>query len=742
MLREILLLMDFILKEEGLPMRCSASPAVLRRPLVLLAILTFFVSAALSLYRLSLLPAQPRSGEITASVTEIDGRFVTLDSAVLTEDGKTEALNGRLRLKLDGSSELIGAGSRVRIQAELTPLSPPVNPNGWDERTRYLTDGVIYSGTGELTAYGILPVPSLRTRARSAFRASIAALWPDEEDSALMTALLTGSKDDLSDESYAVFRRSGAAHLLAVSGLHVGFVAALVMLCLSFLRKGSPWQTILILLCLGGYLLLAESAFSVFRAFVMLAYARLARSFGRRTDGLSALSAAVIAALLLRPEQSLCAGFLLSTGAVLGILLLFSRFDALLKRILPLKPLRESIALTLSAQLGVLPAQCFFFHTFNPLSLLTNLAAVPLSAGVVMLGLPAALLHPLLPGLSALLAFPVRVLLHMLLALCRTVAASPWASLSVPAPSILLMLSFFGVLFLLSPYLSAFAKRAKVVLCVVLSLIFLLSLGLWLPGVCTQPTEAVFLSVGTADSVLLRSPGGNLLVDTGWTGSQAVRAAQGDGLTIDALILTHQDADHSGGLENLLRSVRVRAVYAPKDMPFDSEKLAAAKTVMDEMNIPFYPLQTGDRLSIGSFQVRVLSPDSVRPGMDNEDSLVLHVLCGQQSLLFLGDIPSQVETALPLPPCDLVKLAHHGSAKSTSDEMLSTVQPRAAILSVGTPNRYGFPTQEVISRLNAHHVPAYRTDENGAILADLSAPELSLHAYSPPSFRTLFTGLP
>lgn len=365
MLREILLLMDFILKEEGLPMRCSASPAVLRRPLVLLAILTFFVSAALSLYRLSLLPAQPRSGEITASVTEIDGRFVTLDSAVLTEDGKTEALNGRLRLKLDGSSELIGAGSRVRIQAELTPLSPPVNPNGWDERTRYLTDGVIYSGTGELTAYGTLPVPSLRTRARSAFRASIAALWPDEEDSALMTALLTGSKDDLSDESYAVFRRSGAAHLLAVSGLHVGFVAALVMLCLSFLRKGSPWQTILILLCLGGYLLLAESAFSVFRAFVMLAYARLARSFGRRTDGLSALSAAVIAALLLRPEQSLCAGFLLSTGAVLGILLLFSRFDALLKRILPLKPLRESIALTLSAQLGVLPAQCFFFHTFR-----------------------------------------------------------------------------------------------------------------------------------------------------------------------------------------------------------------------------------------------------------------------------------------------------------------------------------------------------------------------------------------
>ena len=215
MLREILLLMDFILKEEGLPMRCSASPAVLRRPLVLLAILTFFVSAALSLYRLSLLPAQPRSGEITASVTEIDGRFVTLDSAVLTEDGKTEALNGRLRLKLDGSSELIGAGSRVRIQAELTPLSPPVNPNRWDERTRYLTDGVIYSGTGELTAYGTLPVPSLRTRARSAFRTSIAALWPDEEDSALMTALLTGSKDDLSDESYAVFRRSGAAHLLA-----------------------------------------------------------------------------------------------------------------------------------------------------------------------------------------------------------------------------------------------------------------------------------------------------------------------------------------------------------------------------------------------------------------------------------------------------------------------------------------------------------------------------------------------
>lgn len=720
--------------KEGYSMRAASPIRLPARLLPLLALAVCLFCCAVSLYRLEHLPDEQVAGRFSGTVREAEEDTLLLDGVQLSGG----MAMGRVLLTPDPYSYPLEAGCHIEVEGTLLPLSPPDNPHGWDERTRFLTDGVVYTAQGKILRHEEMGGPSLLSRARNALRSHIDALWT--EQSGLITGLLLGAKDGLSDETYEAFRRSGTAHLLAVSGLHVGFVLALVSFCLSGLRKHSALRLILTLLCMAGYALLAESAFSVFRATLMLSAGLLARHWGRRADGLTSLSIAVILVLLLRPAQVLCAGFQLSVCAVLGILFLSERVEALLR---PLRPdwLRSSITLTLCAQIGVLPVQLYTFHSLPLLSAAANLAAVPLAAGIVMLGLPTVALHLISPALAAPVAFVVELLSKALLLVCGDFGSLPFAEIHLRAPSILVLLGFLGVLFLLSPYPRALGRSSRRVLAAVLLGTWVLSLAIWLPGVVrSQPPEALFLSVGTADSALLRSSQGNVLIDTGWSGSQAVRALQGEGEELEAVIITHADADHSGGLAHVLENVAVKALYLPLGMPRDG--LADALAIAQERGIAVHTLQQGDSLTLGAFSMDVLWPEYVRPGQDNEDSLVLQVRANGCSLLFLSDIPARTEDRLGSPASDVLKLAHHGSGGSSTARTLRLTAPQAAVLSVGTPNRYGFPDPAVLDRLDAAGIPVYRTDELGAVQVRLTPDGPQLCGYTPPSFWQELIGLP
>ena len=246
--------------------------------------------------------------------------------------------------------------------------------------------------------------------------------------------------------------------------------------------------------------------------------------------------------------------------------------------------------------------------------------------------------------------------------------------------------------------------------------------------------------MGTADSALLRSESGNALVDTGWSGSQAVRALQQSGEGLDAVIVTHADAAHAGGLQNVLESVEVGAVYLPLGM--SRTAVADALAVAEARGVPVQTLARGDTLRVGAFALTVLWPDYVRPGEENADSLVLRAEAGGGSVLFLADVTAETEARLGLPESDVLKVPHHGSATGTTERMLRQVRPQAAVLSVGTPNRYGFPDEGVLDRLEAAGAEIYRTDALGAVCARLTEAGAEVAGFSPPSLREQWTGLP
>ncbi|MGN1249838.1 MAG: DNA internalization-related competence protein ComEC/Rec2 [Candidatus Spyradocola sp.] len=704
-----------------------------------LALFAMLFCAAYSFAALDALPTEPLTGDLAATIARVDGeRLILTDVTLTTEEGTLQP--GAVLLEAEPCGHALTAGMTVRARVTLQPLSPPSNPHGWDERYWFLSDGVRYRCDAALDAHSAAAPFSLRA-ARAALQsgaqAHIDALWPEE--SGLAAALLLGEEDGLTDQEQQAFRRSGAAHLLAVSGLHVGFVAALAALLLGWMRKNSLPRILLTMALLTGYALLAESAFSVLRALMMLGLGLVARRLGRKPDAPTALAVVVLAALALRPTEVLRAGFLMSVSAVTGILLLGGRIDALLGRIRVPAVLRGSVAVSLGAQIGVLPVQLYLFHTVSLLSLLTNLLAVPLAAGAVMIGLPALLLHMLSPALAALPAFAARLMLRLLALLCETVAEVPFAQIDAASPPVFVLVCFFGLLFLLSPYLMEFAKRRRVALIAGMVCATVLSLGLWLPGELDRrgtPT-VTFFSVGTADSALLRSGDDALLIDTGWSGSQAARCLQGEGLSLNAVLLTHADGDHAGGLEHLLNTVPVGAVMIPKGMNPDA--LAAAQA----RNIPILELTAGDRFSCGAFAVTVQSPDAVREGQENDDSLVLRVDVNDRTLLFTGDITERTEETLAFPDCDVLKVAHHGSATATSAAFLAQTAPELAVISVGTPNRYGFPRADTLERLSASGARILRTDQCGAVIVRIAPDGIAAQGYVPPTpLQQVFTGQP
>lgn len=701
------------------------------RPLVWIALFAALFSLIYSWDRLNALPQETLTGCMTAVIRQIDDdRLFLRDATIETANGNAAPDGDILATVTHPCGCELKQGMIVQAEVTLLPLQPAVNPHGWDDRTWLISKGVVYRCEGTLLAHSADAPFSLRNTMRQAVTAHIHALWPEE--GGLISALLLGTEDRLSEETQEAFRRSGAAHLMAVSGLHVGFVAALASLLFCRIKKNSWPQIALIMLCMAAYSLLAESAFSVYRAIVMLLMGLLAHRFGRKPDGLTALAVAVITALVFDPMEILRPGFLMSVCSVLGILLLCKRIETILQKFKLPAFLRSSIAVSISAQLGVAPVQLYVFHTVNLLSLITNLAAVPLAAGIVMAGLPSVLLHMITPALSLIPGFAVKIMARMLTLLCESVAEISFAQISLSSPPIFVLICWMGLLFLCSPYLAEVHRKLRLPLLIGILCAFSLSLVLWLPGKIEQERipKVTFLSVGTADSAIFCSSDGNFLVDTGWSGSQATAYLQGEGRNADAVFLTHRDGDHAGGLAKVLQSAQVGAVMIPKGMNW--EGLEEAQQILQEKEIPVIELCTGDRTSIGAFSITVLSPQIVSDGEDNADSLVLQIDCQGHTLLMTGDITAQTEHELVLPDCDVLKVPHHGSATGTGNTLLQKARPEIAVISVGTPNRYGFPRQEVLERLKSADVETHRTDAEGAIVITLGE-EIDAKGYRPPT---------
>ena len=541
---------------------------------------------------------------------------------------------------------------------------------------------------------------------------------PDVRHAGVLLALATGRRAALDPSMRRLLQRTGTAHLLAISGLHIGLVAGLIhglmgwlgshLLAWMWLARGARvlrWARALA--AVGGAAAYAHSVgwpVSTQRAVVMVAGAALAHAVGRRVRPWSLLSLAAFVVVVVEPSAVDGLGFGLSFGAVLGILAVGPRLSRWIPPDTPwlLQRIAVALAVTLAAMAGTLPLTAWWFQELSPLSPLANLLVGPLIGAIAV---PAALLGTYGPALIQQPAYALGSLaVEVAVTLLSWLDVAPWTPAVGPIGALLIVA---GLLLRRHPLLA---------LPLVIGVLVVRTIEV------RSDLEVTFLGVGQGDAVFIRHPDGRRwLFDGGPPSDGVLRWLRREGHTrLDTVLLSHPDSDHLGGLQPVLDGLEVGRVVVGRPPVADEESYRAAWNTMFSRGIPVSVAADGPVAGVELLHPSpgwraAAGPHALRRPKDNDDSLVVLLEHEGQRVLLTGDIERAAEDWLAsrLPEVDVVQAPHHGSRTSSSAGLVAATNPDWVVISCGLGNRFGHPHANTLASWRGRRI--LRTDLDGSI---------------------------
>ncbi|MFE8703233.1 DNA internalization-related competence protein ComEC/Rec2 [Cytobacillus sp. FJAT-54145] len=553
------------------------------------------------------------------------------------------------------------------------------------------------------------------------------------EMSPLASALVFGDRSLIEDDLLHAYQRLGIVHLLAISGLHVSMLVGTLFYL--GLRVGITREKLMngLLLFLPIYMVLTGASPSVNRACLMLLLFLLIKKFKPQQTaiGLDVISFVFVFYIFLTPKSIYNIGFQLSFTVTFALVL---SSTIILKHYS--SPVKLLIATSIVSQVSSTPILLYYFYEFSIVSLVTNVVFIPLFSNIILPAFLLVLIFYLIFGeaLNPILLL-LNAFIHFINAVTMKIAEFPLSTVTLGRPAPILMALYISSIPL---FFMKWEKRQKSVarLLVVPVSLFLIqfSTTTYSPkGVITM------IDVGQGDSILIKLPynKGTYLIDTGGTlqfsqekwkkkkdpfdigKDVVVPFLKSKGITkLDKLILTHGDMDHMGGAPALLKAIKVKEIV----LPDVQESSTLEKDIVDiahQKNIPVKFVRNGDMWTAGDYVFHILSPVVSSDLERNDNSVALFVEMGGLKWLFTGDLEEEGEKRLilnyPNLVVDVLKVGHHGSKTSTSENLVQSYKPKVAMISAGKNNRFGHPHKEVLERLSKEKIIIYRTDESGAI---------------------------
>jgi competence protein ComEC len=556
-------------------------------------------------------------------------------------------------------------------------------------------------------------------RLRRALVRGLAGL--DGERRAVLAGIVLGEDEGLDTDLRDAFRASGLYHLLAVSGQNVALLAGGIMLFAWLFGLSRPVAEVMIVVAIAAYVLAVGWQPSVVRAGVAGGLAAIAWLAARERDPWWLLLVGAIVLLAWNPYTVREPGFQMSFAAVVAIFVGAARIIRFLEGYPVPKSLAIVIAISTACGFATAPILWLHFEAIPLYSVLANALAAPVVAALLGLALVAGVLAPVAPSAAFTVAWVDGWLAAYLIACARAVAQLPFAQLASARAPLVVVGAAFAVTIV------ARLRAPRPLRALVLALTCSIALAGWSVARGPDPPpppdglRVTFLDVGQGDGVLLEAPGVRILVDQGPPEARAADQLARLGISrLTAVVLTHPQRDHVGGAAEVLRKLDVGFVLDPGLRTTGPEQ-AAALAAAHHRNVRIRLARAGGTLRIGRLRLAVLWPDG--PGYPGEDpnlrATVLIASYGQVDVLLTADAESPVTLALPLPPVEVLKVAHHGSADEGLGELLDRTQPRIAVVSVGLDNAYGHPAPSTLRTLE--RVPGlrvFRTDLDGRVVLE------------------------
>lgn len=640
---------------------------------------------------------------------------------------------------LDSLYKIILPGNYVSLNCIYSKGRERRNPGEFDFNIYLRNQGI----SGILTCYSAKDL-EIMDKANNTFETQMffARRYLDEKLSSfhekstagLLKGLLFGERAEISPETKTDFINTGVVHVLAVSGLHVVYIAIIFMIL--FGRFDFLTRSILTIIGLLIFTLITNSPSSVVRATIMGIVIIIGFLSNRSTNIFNSLAISALIILLFSPSEIYSPGFQLSFAAVIGIAsinpFLLKAVPLTIRNNKPLNVIVQLITVSLSAQIGTLPFTLAYFGKLSLVSIFTNLMVVPLTGFILAISIATLLISSFSHWTAYQFATANELLTEFLFWFTHMASNLPYSFLWIRQYSF-----FDGTLFYLLLF-SAFYFIKKIFTPVkkVIFIIVIISLMVFLPkldDVELLPDDVLSLlmiDVGQGDSFLIKFPDGQTaLIDAGeanyyFDNGEKVILPLLNYLNIEKInygFVSHIDLDHYGGFVSLIQQNKIDTILKPR--PDSSAKDIRFEEFLLNNNKPvkYYEKKS---LRIGGAELSILNNlDSLQSASfsSNDKSGMIIIQYGKTKFLFTGDAEEQAEMHYlnsfgSFLDVDVLKVSHHGSETGTTKDFLAATSPKISLISCGIENKFGHPSERVLERLEQAGSKIFRTDKLGAVL--------------------------
>lgn len=640
-------------------------------------------------------------------------------------------------------------GDIVKINASFNKPSEQRNFNGFDYRI-YLKSKNI---NGTYIAESIKKIKkskSLETKIQKFFnyvREGIAKTYQknlSKENASLLMGLTIGDKSNIDDETIEDFRNASLSHILAISGAHLSYIIAGSTILTKRL-KNKRLSQILMILTIIFFMILTGMSPSILRAGFMCILPIIANMLRRKNDFYTTLFFSILIQILFNPYVIFDIGFILSYSGVIGIVLFYNEIFRKIKL--------KITSVTLSANIFLIPIMAYYFNTFSFSFVFSNLIASLILGPIIILGYLCTICR------IKVIFLILNILISILINSAKFFSRLTFLRANVTSPSLISIFVYYAIVIIWARKIKRLStdkrtetdetlttklswkgilnyKQKNKTIIAILIIIQIASNINW-TFFDRNNMYIDFIDVGQGDCCLIRYKDINIMVDSGGSEDSSnydigknilMRTLLSKKIkSLDYIIVSHFDADHCQGFMYLLKNFKIKnaiVCHQAKDSKLYQEFLKLA----NEKDIKLHYVKRGDKLKIGNVKILILNPKTsnvqhmIQENPMNNNAIVCKIIFYKFSILFTGDIEKEAENEIVqfynetnTLRADILKVAHHGSKTSSTDEFLDLVKPKIALIGAGVNNKFGHPNKQTITKLEIRKVKIYRTNLMGEI---------------------------